>query len=128
MTTCRRLPRVHSANIALIGEAAGSVDAITGEGLSIAFQQAFALANAIRRNRLDQYQRAHDEITRVPRNMGRLLLSLDERQRFRARVLGALERQHEAFERMLAIHIGASAVHQFGLGQVLRLGWNLLTY
>jgi flavin-dependent dehydrogenase len=127
MTTCRRLPRVHTANIALIGEAAGSVDAITGEGLSNAFQQAFALANAIRRNRLDQYKRAHDQITRVPRNMARLLLLLDGRQRFRARVLGALERQHEAFERMLAIHTGTSAVHEFGLGQALRLGWNVLT-
>jgi flavin-dependent dehydrogenase len=127
-TTCRRLPRVHSANIALIGEAAGSVDAITGEGLSIAFQQAFALATAIRRNRLDKYQRAHDEITRVPRNMARLLLSLDGRQRFRTRVLGALERQHEAFERMLAIHTGASALHEFGVARALRLGWNVLTH
>lgn len=126
-TSCRRLSRVHSANIALIGEAAGSVDAITGEGLSIAFRQAFALANAIRRNRLDQYQRAHDDITRVPRNMARLLLSLDGRERFRTRVLGALERQHEAFERMLAIHTGASSVHEFGLGNALRLGWNVLT-
>lgn len=127
MTSCRRLRRVCSGNIALIGEAAGSVDAITGEGLSIAFQQAFALASAIRDNRLDRYQRAHDEITRVPRNMARLLLTLDRQNQFRSRVLGALERQHEAFERMLAIHTGASSVTEFGLGRALRLGWNVLT-
>lgn len=126
VTASRRMRRVYNGHVALIGEAAGSVDAITGEGLSIAFRQASALASAIRRNRLDQYAVAHNQITRTPRNMARLLLTLDGRERFRHRVLGALERQHEAFESMLAIHTGAKSPLDFGVGQALRLGWNLL--
>jgi len=126
VTASRRVHRVHSGPVTLLGEAAGSVDAITGEGLSIAFRQAFALAAAMRRNCMDEYQAAHDQIMRVPRNMARLLLSLDGRQRFRQRVLGALERQHEAFECMLAIHTGSKSALDFGMGQAVRLGWGLL--
>ena len=37
VTASRRLRRVYDGDLALIGEAAGSVDAITGEGLAIAF-------------------------------------------------------------------------------------------
>ena len=33
--------------VALIGDAAGAMDAITGEGLSLGFRQAFALADAL---------------------------------------------------------------------------------
>ena len=126
VTASRRLRRVHSGRVALIGEAAGSVDAITGEGLSIAFRQAFELAAAMRANRLDLYQKSHERITRVPRNMSRLLLSLDRRQRFRKSVLAALEREQGAFERMLAIHTGSGSVREVGLRQALRFGWKLL--
>lgn len=126
VTTSRILRRVQNGPVALIGEAAGSVDAITGEGLSIAFRQAFALASAMRRNQIDRYQSAHDEIMRMPRNIARLLLTLDQRQRFRQRVLCALERQHSAFENMLAIHTGSKSALDFGVGQALRLGWGLI--
>ncbi len=126
VTASRKINRVHGGNIALIGEAAGSVDAITGEGLSIAFHQALALATAMQANRLSDYQKAHERITRVPRHMSRLLLSMDRRPGFRARALGALERQNEAFRRMLAIHTGASSAREFGIDQAVRLGWNLL--
>lgn len=126
LSASRKLRNVQSGRIALIGEAAGSVDAITGEGLSIAFRQAAALAAAMRDNSLDHYQEAHQRIMRVPRNMARLLLSMDHRQRLRGRVLGALERQNEAFQRMLAIHTGASSVREFGVGQAILLGWNLI--
>src|ERR1700693_841579 len=47
MTTMHRLKRVCRGNIALIGDASGSVDAITGEGLSLSFHQAVALAVAV---------------------------------------------------------------------------------
>jgi flavin-dependent dehydrogenase len=126
VTASRCMRQVHNGNVALIGEAAGSVDAITGEGLSVAFRQASALAAAMRHNRLDQYQVAHSRITRMPRTMARLLLTLDGRERFRQRVLGALERQHDAFESMLAIHTGGRSALDFGVGRALRLGWELL--
>jgi flavin-dependent dehydrogenase len=126
VTASRRLGRVQSGQVILLGEAAGSVDAITGEGLSIAFRQAFALAAAMRSNHIEQYQAAHNQIMRTPRYMARLLLTLDARESFRHRVLGALERQHEAFASMLAIHTGAKSALEFGVGQAVRLGWELL--
>jgi flavin-dependent dehydrogenase len=126
VTASRRLRRVQSGRIALIGEAAGSVDAITGEGLSIAFQQAFELADAMRTGHPDLYQRAHERIMLVPRTMARLLLALDRRQNFRCRVLHALEREPGAFDQMLAIHLGSGSVLDFPPRQALRLGWKIM--
>jgi flavin-dependent dehydrogenase len=126
ITASRRLKNVQSGRIALIGEAAGSVDAITGEGLSISFQQALQLASAMQANRLKDYERAHQRIMRMPRTMSRLLLAMDRRHSFRSRALGALERQDEAFQRMLALHTGSSLAREFDLRQAIRLGWNLI--
>ncbi len=55
----RRLHRVTSGNIALIGDASGSVDAITGEGLALCFRQALELAGALKAEDLALYERAH---------------------------------------------------------------------
>ena len=126
VTASRRLDRVQSGRIALIGEAAGSVDAITGEGLSLAFQQAFELAAAMREGDLDLYQKAHERIMRVPRAMSRLLLSLDDRQNFRRRVLRALEREPGALHQILAIHLGSGSVRDIPMRQALRLGWKIM--
>jgi flavin-dependent dehydrogenase len=47
VTTSRRLLRIHEGRFALVGDASGSVDAVTGEGLCLAFRQAAALAEAL---------------------------------------------------------------------------------
>ena len=60
--------------VALVGDASGSVDAITGEGLSLSFLQAEALAGAMVENDLSMYQRAHKKMARRPTFMARLLL------------------------------------------------------
>src|SRR3984893_426916 len=83
ITTMHRLKRVCRGNVALIGDASGSVDAITGEGLSLSFQQAVALAEAMEKNCLDLYQKAHRQFARRPTFMARLLLLLDGRSRLR---------------------------------------------
>ena len=126
VTASRRLGCVQSGRTALIGEAAGSVDAITGEGLSVAFQQAFELAAAMRDDNLERYQRAHERIMRVPRTMSGLLLVLDRRQDFRRRVLRALEREPVVFGQMLMVHLGEGSVRDFFPGQALRLGWKII--
>ena len=59
ITLGRTLHRVTAGNIALVGDASGSVDAITGEGLALAFRQAVALASALKDNNLAAYQQAH---------------------------------------------------------------------
>jgi hypothetical protein len=68
-----RLRRVIRGRLALIGDASGSVDAITGEGLALAFRQATILAEALSKDDLTIYQAAHQRISRMPRLMSRLM-------------------------------------------------------
>jgi hypothetical protein len=59
-------------------DASGSVDAITGEGLCLAFQQAIALASALETGNLDAYQAEHRRLLRRSAFMAALMLSLNE--------------------------------------------------
>jgi flavin-dependent dehydrogenase len=104
VTATRGLRSVCVGNCALIGEASGSVDAVTGEGLSMAFRQALALAEALRTNDIQSYQRSHRRIARVPRVMAHLLLLMDRHPALRQRVLRTFSAKPVLFERMLAIH------------------------
>jgi flavin-dependent dehydrogenase len=126
LTASRNLKQVHRGRFALIGDAAGSADAITGEGLAIAFQQATALASALVSDNLAGYETAVKRIMRVPRAMATLMLCLDGHPQFRRRAFAALEATPGIFERMLAIHTGAIRPTGFGLRHGLALGWNLL--
>ena len=58
VTAMCKLDRVYRGNVALIGDASGSVDAITGEGLGLSFRQARALAEGMRAGNLEHYQSA----------------------------------------------------------------------
>lgn len=127
ITASRRLRSVQTGSIALIGEAAGSVDAITGEGLSIAFQQAIALANAMRAGDLTAYDGTHARVTRLPRRMAALMLLMDNRRWLRERAFCALASDPRFFGRMLAMHTGSLAPATLGLGPSLSFGWRLLT-
>jgi flavin-dependent dehydrogenase len=127
LTVTRRLPAVQRANLALIGDASGSVDAITGEGLTMAFHQALALAAAMRAGDLSCYQHAHRRIIRLPYAMARLMLAMDRHHGFRQRVLLALEAEPSLFARLVAIHIGARPACSFGVAGAVSLGWRLLT-
>ena len=126
LTISRRLPAVQLGNLALVGEASGSVDAVTGEGLSIAFRQAIALAEAMRAGRLQQYESAHRRIMRLPRMMSTLMLAMDKHPGFRRRVFRALASEPEYFRRLLALHTGAISPMNFGLRETVSLGWHLL--
>ena len=92
--------------VALIGDASGSVDALTGEGLSMGFRQALALAEALEKSDLAQYQVAHSHIARMPERMARLMLFVGARGWLRHRVLHALAAQSQMFGLMLGAHVG----------------------
>jgi len=106
VSATRRLRRVATGHVALVGDASGSVDAITGEGLCLLFQQAAALGNAMAAGDLTLYERAHKRISRRPRFMSDLLLLLDRRRRIRRGVIRAMAAHPPIFERMLALHVG----------------------
>jgi menaquinone-9 beta-reductase len=125
ITTMHRLKCVSRGNVALIGDASGSVDAITGEGLSLSFHQAMALAEAMRKNSLDLYQKAHRQFARRPTFMARLLLLLDGRARLRRRTLTIFRNDPEVFARLISIHVGETSPAHFATTGAL-LGWRFL--
>jgi flavin-dependent dehydrogenase len=126
VTVTRKLSQVYRGNIALTGDASGSVDAITAQGLSLSFRQAIALAEAIAKGKLESYQRAHRQITSRPNIMGWLLLLLDRYPSLRRRALRGLALDPELFARLLAAHEG-EASSKFLATTGLRIGWQFLT-
>jgi menaquinone-9 beta-reductase len=93
--------------VALIGDASGSVDALTGEGLALGFRQALALADALAKNDLARYQVMHRHLGRMSERMARLMLYVGARASLRRRFLQALAAQPQMFSQMLGVHIGA---------------------
>lgn len=125
LSVTRKLARVCSENVALIGDASGGVDAITGEGLCLAFHQADLLAECLVSGNIAGYQRKHRAFARRPALMAHLMLLLEHR-RLRTRVMRAFVSQPRLFAHMLATHVGvASPVEAAANG--LALGWKLLT-
>jgi flavin-dependent dehydrogenase len=125
-TANRKLKRVWRGNVALIGDASGTVDAITGEGLGLAFNQAVVLAECFKSGNLAAYQAAHRRLAFRPQMMARLMLTLDGRPSFQRRTVEVLRKRPEIFRRLLALHVGTlSPIHLAVDG--LTLGWGLLT-
>lgn len=127
MTASRRLARVTNANIALIGDASGSVDAVTGLGLSLAFQQAVALGDALAKGDLSVYAAEHRRLARGPRLMESLMLGMDRRDWFRRRAIRALAAEPAQFSRLLAAHSGSLPPASSALRVPLALGWRFFT-
>jgi flavin-dependent dehydrogenase len=105
ITATMRLRTVTSGNIALIGDASGSVDAITGEGMCLAFRQAALLADAMARGDLLHYARRHPRLALRPHLMARTMLILDRGPKVRQWAFGALSSAPWIFRGLLAAHV-----------------------
>jgi flavin-dependent dehydrogenase len=126
VTAMHRLKRVYRGNVALIGDASGSVDAITGEGLCLSFRQAVALAEALEAEDLRGYQEAHRYLFKRPTLMANMMLMLDRRSRLREHAIRALAANPQVFARMLAVHVGAASTQKLVVTSAL-LGWQPLS-
>jgi flavin-dependent dehydrogenase len=125
VTFSHSLQRVYRGHVALIGDASGSVDAITGDGLCLSFHQAKALADSLVAGDLSRYQAEHHRLARRPTLMGRVLLLLDRQPNLRCRAMRALAAHPDLFARLLAVHVGdTSTTHLAATGALL--GWRLL--
>ena len=127
LSTTETLRTVVAGSLALVGDASGSVDAVTGEGLALAFRQATALADALAAGRLEDYARAHRRLARRPRAMAALLLTLERWPRFGRRALPALTCAPRLFAELLALHVGLRPRARVLVPGALRLGYGLLT-
>jgi len=126
VSACFQVRRVYRGRVALVGDASGGVDAVSGEGLNGSFQQAPALATALAAQDLSLYQRAHRRALRRPLLMTRLLLSLDTFPALRRRVLRALSANPDIFARLVAAHVGSLSTPEF-IGQgMLPLAFQML--
>lgn len=110
-----RVRRITRGNLALIGDAAGSIDAITGEGLSLAFRQAVELGNALSCGNLALYEATHRSLERAPRMMERVLLAMASTSWLRRRALMALAACPDTFTRLLTVHNGMLPLSSVGL-------------
>ncbi len=119
LTVSRVLRRVADDRVALLGDASGSVDAITGEGLCLSFKQSLALADAFCAHDLNAYRSAHRSLSRRPHAMASLLLVLDRFPSLQRRSLATLQRHPEFFSSLLSVHIGERPVRDL-------CSWHLL--
>jgi menaquinone-9 beta-reductase len=122
----RKLYRVAYDSVALIGDASGSSDCITGEGLAVSFRQAMALAESIHSGSLAPYRRAHRRIGRLPHAMGALMLTLDRWPGLQSRAIPALASNPILFRELLSAHTGDRSLASVLLRRAPRFGWSLL--
>jgi len=125
-TSLNRLPAVTRGRVALVGDASGSVDAITGHGLSLAFQQALFLAEAFERGSLTHYESAYRKVAVMPAIMSHLMLIMDGNSWLRRRALRLFEKKPDMFSKLLSIHTNVVPVSSLGVGDMIDFGWRLL--
>ncbi|HEX3880268.1 MAG TPA: FAD-dependent monooxygenase [Bryobacteraceae bacterium] len=123
VTRSRTLKAVARGRIALVGDASGSVDAITGQGICLAMQQSIALADAIAADDLRMYQKAHVRLMRRPQFMSSLMLLLDGRPRLQQMAIAAMKAWPQCFEALLAYHVGAFALTSARRGEPRSVTW-----
>jgi flavin-dependent dehydrogenase len=112
--------------ILLVGDAAGYLDAITGEGISLGLDAAEALVRATLADRPEDYEAAWQRLYRRHSQVTRLLLWLSRHPWLRGRVVRALAASPSAFQGMLALNSGASSWRE-ALPSLGRVGVGLLT-
>jgi 2-polyprenyl-6-methoxyphenol hydroxylase-like FAD-dependent oxidoreductase len=127
VTASCKLRNVATNFVALLGDASGSADAITGEGLAISFRQALALADAIHLGSLQSYRRAHRHIGKLPLAMGELMLTLDRWPGLQVRAFRAFAATPIFFQDLLHAHMGQKNLVSVLLRRAPRFGWSLLT-
>lgn len=120
----RKLRRVTRGNVALMGDASGNVDPITGEGLCLAFRQAGALADALVAEDLLLYESAHRRLSRRPRFMADFMLLMDRSNLLQRRTMKAFATRPRLFAEILSMHVGQSRPLRFAL-TAAELGWQV---
>jgi flavin-dependent dehydrogenase len=110
--------------VALVGDAGGYIDALSGEGLSLGWRCARALVQIVAAQRpLADFERACARLSRTYVLFTELLLQLAHRPTLRARVIDALGRDAQLFGRLLDVVGGDLRLTEAGLGALGRLVW-----
>lgn len=106
----------HAERVALVGDAAGALDPISGEGIALGLVTARELAeelegcfaaNDFSARRLAGWTRRRSRALRAPRVLTATLLHLSRRPKRARRAVRALARTPAAFDRLLGLAAGA---------------------
>jgi menaquinone-9 beta-reductase len=125
ITITRRLRRVYRGHTALVGDASGGVDAITGEGLCLTFRQAALLGDCLASRDLARYQQIHRKLMRRPALMARMMLFMAQHRHLRRRTMQVFQSSPRSFAGMLAMHVGEGSTRDH-ISNGIALGWELL--
>ena len=125
ITVTRRLRRVYRDRTVLVGDASGGVDAITGEGLCLAFRQAALLGDCLASGDLARYQKGHRTLIRRPALMARMMLFMAKHSHLRQRTMQVFQSSPRSFAGMLAMHVGEGSTRDH-ISNGIALGWELL--
>lgn len=127
LSVSRSLRRVYTDGYVLLGDASGSVDAITGEGMCLAFKQAAALVDALDADDLRLYQQAHKKIASRPLQMASLMLLLDKNTTLQRKSLASLSLHPDVFSGLLATHVGHKPIANILSWQLISFGFGVLS-
>lgn len=126
ITITRKLREVYRGRTVLVGDASGGVDAITGEGLCLAFQQAALLGDCLADGDLARYQEGHRALLGRPALIARMMLSLAKHGNLRRRTMQVFQSSPRSFAGMLAMHVGEGSTRDH-ISNGIAMGWELLT-
>ena len=125
VTVTRKLRRVYRGRTVLVGDASAGVDAITGEGLCLAFRQAALLGDCLASGGLARYQKGHRSLIRRPALMARSMLVMAKHRLLRQRTMQVFQSRPRSFAGMLALHVGEGSARDH-ISNGLALGWEML--
>lgn len=98
----RRVARRVAGDVLLVGDAAGYVDPLTGEGIALGVQTALAAVSAILAGEPDRYEVAWRSLTRRHRALTRALVAVVGRPRLHAPFIAAARALPSVFDAALS--------------------------
>ncbi len=116
----QRTRGVTMGNLALVGDAAGYVEAITGEGMALAFRQAVDVARSLAADDLAPYPGAQLRYRRRPALFTEATLVMSRHPRLRRRAVAVLAREPALFDRILAVHSGDACLRTLASAPLAR--------
>lgn len=116
----QRVRAVLAPGVALVGDAAGYLDAVSGEGLALGFRAALALVERFASGELWRYPGDHARLCFTHHIMTSLMLEIARRPRLRRSIIRQLAARPALFSDLLGISAGARAPARSLLGTTLR--------
>jgi flavin-dependent dehydrogenase len=102
--------------VALVGDAAGSVDAITGAGITLGLRQAMILARCLVTGDLRPYESAYRKLMWPANGLTTLMLAAKGRRWLRSLTLRTLAAAPWSFSKLLSLHARSAPLARLASG------------